>query len=80
MEYFDSHAHYNDARFADEYPGGADAAIHEVGCHVLVQGIFPTQGLNLGLLYCNQILYHLSHLLLLMLLSRFSHVQLCATP
>ena len=23
--------------------------------------IFPTQGLNLGLLHCRQILYHLSH-------------------
>ena len=26
------------------------------------QGIFPTQGLNLGLLYCRQKLYHLSYL------------------
>ena len=25
------------------------------------QGIFPTQGFNLGLLHCRQILYHLSH-------------------
>ena len=25
------------------------------------RGIFPTQGLNLGLLHCRQILYHLSH-------------------
>ena len=33
----------------------------EVGCHFLLQGIFLTQGLNLGLLYCRQILYHLSH-------------------
>ena len=24
-----------------------------VGCHALLQGIFPTQGLNLGLLHCN---------------------------
>ena len=32
-----------------------------VGCHLLPQGIFPTQGLNLGLLHCRQILYHLSH-------------------
>ena len=32
-----------------------------VGCHFLLQGIFPTQGLNLGLLHCKQILYHLSH-------------------
>ena len=27
----------------------------------LLQGIFPTQGSNLGLLYCKQILYQLSH-------------------
>ena len=25
------------------------------------RGIFPTQGLNLGLPHCRQILYHLSH-------------------
>ena len=31
-----------------------------VGCHVLLEGIFPTQGLNLGLLHCRQILYNLS--------------------
>ena len=31
------------------------------GCHFLLQGIFPTQGLNSGLLHCWQILYHLSH-------------------
>ena len=30
-------------------------------CHFLLQGIFLTQGSNLGLLYCRQILYHLSH-------------------
>ena len=32
-----------------------------VGCHVLLQGIFPTQGSNPGLLYCRWILYCLSH-------------------
>ena len=32
-----------------------------VGCHALLQGIFPTQGLNPGLLHCRWILYHLSH-------------------
>ena len=32
-----------------------------VGCHAVLQGIFPTQGLNPGLLRCRQILYHLSH-------------------
>ena len=32
-----------------------------VGCHSLLQGIFPTQESNLGLLHCRQILYHLNH-------------------
>ena len=32
-----------------------------MGCHFLFQGIFPTQGWNLGLLHCRQTLYHLSH-------------------
>ena len=32
-----------------------------MGCHALLQGIFPTQGLNPGLLHCRRILYHLSH-------------------
>ena len=32
-----------------------------VDCHFLLQGIFPTQGSNPGLLYCRQTLYHLSH-------------------
>ena len=32
-----------------------------VGCHTLLQGIFPTQGLNPGLPQCRRILYHLSH-------------------
>ena len=32
-----------------------------VGCHSLLQGIFPTQRLNLGLLQCRQNLYYLSH-------------------
>ena len=31
-----------------------------VGSHSLLQGSFPIQGLNLGLLHCMQILYHLS--------------------
>ena len=31
-----------------------------VGCQSLLQGIFLTQGLNLGLLHCRQILYYLS--------------------
>ena len=32
----------------------------QVGCHFLLQGIFPTQGLNTGLLHCRQILFHLN--------------------
>ena len=32
-----------------------------VGCHVLLEGIFPTQGRNPGLLHCRWIFYHLSH-------------------
>ena len=53
-----------------------------MGCHALFQGIFPTQGSNLGLPHYKLIFYHLSHLgspmllllLLLLLLSRFSRV------
>ena len=53
-----------------------------------LQGIFPTQGSNPGLLHCRQILYHLNQqgspikcvLLLLLLLSHFSRVRLFATP
>ena len=32
-----------------------------VGCHALLQGIFPTQGSNPGLPYCRRILYQLHH-------------------
>ena len=32
-----------------------------VGCHSLLQGVFPTQGSNPGFLHCKQILYCLSH-------------------
>ena len=31
-----------------------------VGCHFLLQAIFPTQGSNLGFLHRRQMLYHLS--------------------
>ena len=36
--------------------GILQAKILEVGCHALLQGIFLTQGSNLGLLHCKQIL------------------------
>ena len=39
-------------------PPGKNA---RVGCHALLQGIFPTQGSSPGLLHCGQILYHLSY-------------------
>ena len=32
-----------------------------VGCHFLLQGIFLTQGSNLGLLHCRQIVYQLRY-------------------
>ena len=32
-----------------------------VGCHFLLQEIFPSLGLNLGLLHSRQTLYHLNH-------------------
>ena len=32
-----------------------------VGCHALLQGIFPTHGLNPGLLHFRWIFYHLSY-------------------
>ena len=32
-----------------------------VGCHFLLQGLFPTQGSNPGLPHCSQTLYRLSH-------------------
>ena len=32
-----------------------------VGCHALLQGIFPTQGSNPGIPHCRWILYQLSH-------------------
>ena len=32
----------------------------EVGCHSILQGLFPSQGSNLDLLHCRKILYHLS--------------------
>ena len=45
-----------------------------VGSHFLLQGIFPIQSLNLALPHCRQTRY-----LLLLLLSCFSRVRLCAT-
>ena len=41
--------------------GDSPGKITGVGCHALLQGIFPTQGSNPGLPHCRQILYRLSH-------------------
>ena len=41
--------------------GILQATILEWVNHALLWGIFPTQGSNLGLLHCGQILYPLSH-------------------
>ena len=40
-----------------DFPGNSTG----VDCHFLLQGIFPTQGSNPGLLHRRQTLYHLSH-------------------
>ena len=38
-----------------------DCSSPGVGCHTLLQGIFPTQESNPDLLHCRRSLYHLSH-------------------
>ena len=43
-------------------PGDSPGKNSGVGCLFPLQGIFPTQGSNPGLLHCRRILYHLSHL------------------
>ena len=43
--------------FPRDFPGKNTG----VCSHALLQGIFPTQGSNLGLLHCGQILHCLSH-------------------
>ena len=40
---------------------GFSSQEYGVGCHFLLQRIFPTQGSNPGLLHCRQMLYCLSH-------------------
>ena len=44
-------------------PGSSGSSVKNtgVGSHSFLQGIFLTQGSNLGLLHCRQILYCLSH-------------------
>ena len=47
-----------------------------VGGHFLLQGIFPTQGLNPGLLQCRKILYHLNYQESIQVGSAFSPIPL----
>ena len=42
------------------YPWDSPGKNTGVDCHFLLQGIFPTQRLNLGLLHFRQTLYHMS--------------------
>ena len=42
-------------------PWGSPGKNTGVGCHALLQRIFPVQGLNPDLLHCRKILYCLSH-------------------
>ena len=42
-------------------PGDSPGKNTGVGCHALLQGIFPTQGSNPCLPHCRWILYRLSH-------------------
>ena len=44
-----------------ECPWNSPGKNSGVGSYSLLQGIFPTQGLNLDLLHCRRILYCLSH-------------------
>ena len=50
-------AHQTDSSVHGDSPGKNKG----VGYHSLLQGIFPTQGLNPGLPHCRWILYHPSH-------------------
>ena len=45
----------------DFFPMGFSRQEYWSGLPLSLQGIFPAQGSNLGLLHCRQILYHLSH-------------------
>ena len=42
-------------------PGDLPGKNTGVGCHALLQGIFPTQGSNPGVPHCRRILYCLNH-------------------
>ena len=55
--------------------GALQARMLEWVAFSLLQGIFPTHGLNLGLPYCRKVLYYLSHK---KCLHSFNHAILCS--
>ena len=56
-----SHSVMSDSATGLLSPWNSPGKVTGVGCYSLPQGIFPTLGLNPGLLHCRQILYHLGH-------------------
>ena len=61
------------------HPWDSPGKITGVGCHFLFQGVFPTQGSNLGLLHYRQTLYHLSHKRASPLVSTISNLHSVST-
>ena len=63
MEYCESHSvvSYSLWPHGLYHPWNSPGQNTGVGSLSFLQGIFPTQGLNPGLLHCGQILYQLSH-------------------
>ena len=47
-------------------PPGSSVHGDSPGCYAFLQGIFPTQGSNLGLLHCRQVLYRQNHVIYLL--------------
>ena len=56
-------------------PGDSPGRNTGVGCHDLLQGIFPTQGSNPGLPHCRWILYCLNHHKMTLCLRGIQHMQ-----
>ena len=54
--------------------GDSSGKNSRVGCHAFLQGNFPTQELNTGLLHCRRILYQLSYQGRPALVSNVSHI------
>ena len=55
------------------YPWDSPGKNAGIGCHALLQGIFPTQRSNPGLPHGKRILYHLSHQVCLRILEWVVH-------